>query len=90
VRYAQKYAAKPGEVQAVLSFYGNYRPNAPQERVGRTRLDPLYATRAWSAGTLRGPAPYELAYAGISPVLVVKRNSGSSQSRAVERVLRAP
>jgi acetyl esterase len=73
----------PGcEVQAVLSFYGNYRPQVPQDAAGRARLDSLYGAGAWSAETIRSYAPYELAHAGMPPVLVVQ---GTAEAGGIDR-----
>jgi acetyl esterase len=63
----------PGcEVQAVLSFYGNYRATVPQDAVARARLDTLYGAGAWTPGTLHDYAPYDLAHPGMPPVLVLQ------------------
>lgn len=65
--------ACPGcEVQAVLSFYGNYRPGVPEDAAGRARLDTLYGAGAWTAETLHDFAPYDLAHTGMPPVLVLQ------------------
>jgi acetyl esterase len=70
------------EVQAVLSFYGNYRVNPPQDAAARTRLDTLYGSGAWNSETLRDFAPYDLAHTGMPPVLVIQ---GTAEQGGPER-----
>jgi len=62
----------PGcEVQAVLSFYGNYKLGPPADDAARARLDAAFGS-AWTPETLKDYSPWEQAHAGMPPVLVLQ------------------
>ena len=73
----------PGcEVQAVLSFYGNYKPGPPTDAAARARYDAAFGAGAWTVETLKDYSPWEQAHAGMPPVLVIQ---GTGEAGGPER-----
>ena len=73
----------PGcEVQAVLSFYGNYNPGPPADAAAHARYDAAFGASAWTPETLKDYSPWEQAHAGMPPVLVIQ---GTGEAGGPER-----